>query len=134
MFKKEKIKDLHYSVTGLIPAAELQAAADEILTEYGKKAKMPGFRPGHIPLSVLRQKFNASAYGEAIDKLMNKDLNEYIASKKIRLAGAPKADLSGWEIGKDAEYSLEFDILPALPAIDLEKFTVTKKVAARTAA
>ncbi|MDE5615702.1 MAG: trigger factor [Alphaproteobacteria bacterium] len=129
MFKKEKIKDLHYSVTGLISADELQAAADEILTEYGKKAKMPGFRPGHIPLSVLRQKYNASAYGEAIDKLMNKDLNEYITSKKIRLAGAPKVDLAGWEIGKDAEYSLEFDILPTLPAIDLEKFTVTKKVA-----
>jgi len=129
MFKKEKIKDLHYSVTGIIPAADLQAAADEILTEYGKKAKMPGFRPGHIPLSVLRQKFNASAYGEAIDKLMNKDLNDYTASKKIRLAGAPKADLAGWEIGKDAEYSLEFDILPTLPSIELEKITVTKKVA-----
>ena len=128
MFKKEKIKDLHYSVTGLISATDLQAAADEILTEYGKKAKMPGFRPGHIPLSVLRQKYNASAYGEAIDKLMNKDLNDYIADKKIRLAGAPKADLAGWEIGKDAEYSLDFDILPTLPAIDLEKYTVTKKV------
>ena len=62
MFKKEKIKDLHYSVTGVISAADLQAASDEILTEYGKKAKMPGFRPGHIPLSVLRQKFGASAY------------------------------------------------------------------------
>jgi len=129
MFKKEKIKDLHYSVTGVIPAAELQAAADEILTEYGKKAKMPGFRPGHIPLSILRQKFNASAYGEAIDKLMNADLNKFVADKKIRLAGAPKADLAGWEIGKDAEYSLEFDILPTLPAVDLEKFTVTKKTA-----
>lgn len=128
MFKKEKIKDLHYSVNGLISAADLQAAADEILTEYGKKAKMPGFRPGHIPLSVLRQKFNASAYGEAIDKLMNKDLNDFVAEKKIRLAGAPKADLASWEIGKDAEYSLEFDILPTLPAIDLEKYTVTKKV------
>lgn len=128
MFKKEKIKDLHYSVSGVISATDLQAAADEILTEYGKKAKMPGFRPGHIPLSVLRQKFNASAYGEAVDKLMNKDLTDYIADKKIRLAGAPKADLAGWEIGKDAEYSLEFDILPTLPAIDLEKFTVTKKV------
>ncbi len=129
MFKKEKIKDLHYSVNGLISAAELQATADEILTEYGKTAKMPGFRPGHIPLSVLRQKFNASAYGEAIDKLMNKDLNDYVAEKKIRLAGAPKADLAGWQIGKDAEYSLEFDILPTLPDIDLEKFTVTKKTA-----
>ena len=129
MFKKEKIKDLHYSVNGVISAADIQAAADEILMEHGKKAKMPGFRPGHIPLTVLRQKFNASAVSEAIDKLMNQDLNNYVADKKIRWAGAPKADLAGWEIGKDAEYSLEFDILPTLPEIDLEKFSVTKKVA-----
>ncbi len=127
MFKKEKIKDLHYSVTGHLSADEIQAAADEILTEYGKKAKMPGFRPGHIPLSILRQKYNPSAISEAVDKLMNRDLNEYIADKKIRLAGSPKADLAGWEIGKDAEYSLDFDILPTLPAIDLEKFTIVKK-------
>ena len=108
MIKKEKIKDLHYSVNGVIPADTIQAAADEILTEYGKKTKMAGFRPGHIPLSVLRQKFNASAMSEAIDKLMNADLDAYVADKKIRLAGSPKADLAGWEIGKDAEYSLEF--------------------------
>ncbi|MBE6460991.1 MAG: trigger factor [Alphaproteobacteria bacterium] len=129
MFTKEKIKDLHYSVNGSIAANTVQAAADEILLEYGKKAKMPGFRAGKIPLNILRQKYNASAYGEAIDKLMNTDLNNYIADKKIRLAGAPHADLAGWEIGKDVEYSLEFDILPTLPAIDLEKFTVVKKTA-----
>ena len=129
MFKKEKIKDLHYSVTGLIAADEIQKAADEILTEYGKTAKMPGFRAGHIPLNVLRQKYNASAYGEAIDKLMNRDLNAYLDEKKIRLAGAPKADLPGYEMGKDVEYTLEFDILPELPDIDLSKITVTKPVA-----
>ena len=60
---------------------------------------------------------------------MNQDLNQYITDKKIRLAGSPKADLSKWAVGQDAEYSLEFDILPTLPAIDLEKFTVTKKTA-----
>ncbi len=129
MFTKEKIKDLHYSVTGTLTADQVQAAADEILLEYGKKVKMPGFRAGKVPLNILRQKYNASAYGEAIDKLMNQDLNDYIADKKIRLAGAPKADLAGWEMGKDTEYSLEFDILPTLPAIDLEKYTVTKKTA-----
>ena len=129
MFTKEKIKDLHYSVNGSIAADTVQAAADEILLEYGKKVKMPGFRAGKIPLNILRQKYNASAYGEAIDKLMNTDLNDYVADKKIRLAGAPHADLAGWEIGKDVEYSLEFDILPTLPAIDLEKFTVVKKTA-----
>lgn len=128
MFKKEKIKDLHYSVSGVIGADELQAAADEILAEYGKTAKMPGFRAGHIPMSVLRQKFNANALQESVDKLMNRDLNAYTADKKIRLAGAPKADLVKFEPGMDVEYSLEFDILPELPEIDLTKFNVTKPV------
>ncbi len=129
MFKKEKIKDLHYTVSGLITKDELQNAADEILLEYGKKAKMPGFRAGHIPLNILRQKYNPSALNEAVDKLMNKDLNDFITSKKVRLAAAPKADLGKWEEGADVEYTLDFDILPTLPTIDLEKFTVTKKVA-----
>lgn len=128
MLTKEKIKDLHYSATGHISADAIQSAADKILAEYGKTAKMPGFRPGHIPLSVLRQKYNASAYGQAIDNSINSDLNKYISDKKIRLAGTPKVDLDGWEIGKDVEYTLEFDILPTLPEIDLEKITVTKKV------
>ena len=128
MIKKEKIKDLHYSLTGLISDAEINAAADEILTEHGKKAKMPGFRAGHIPLNVLRQKFGASAKGEAIDKLMNADLEKFVADKKIRLAGSPKADIAKFKDGEDVEYTLEFDILPFLPAIDLGKFTLTKKV------
>lgn len=127
MFKKEKIKDLHYVVNGTISADDLRVAADEILTEYGKKAKMPGFRAGHIPLNVLRQKFDASAYAEAIDKLMNADLDSYISDKKIRLAGTPNVDLGKWEKGQDADYTLEFDILPTLPEIDLSKFSVVKK-------
>ena len=128
MIKKEKIKDLHYSVTGVLTADEIQAAADKVLEKFGADAKMPGFRKGHVPLTVLRQKYNASAMADAIDKLMNEDLEKYAADKKIRLAGTPRADLSKWEIGSDAEYTLEFDILPTLPEIDLEKFTVTKKV------
>ncbi len=127
MIKKEKIKDLHYSVTGILTADEIQAAADKILTKYGEDVKMPGFRKGHVPLTVLRQKYNANAMADAIDKLMNGDLEKYATEKKIRLAGAPRADLGKCEIGSDAEYTLEFDILPTLGAIDLDKFTVTKK-------
>ena len=59
---------------------------------------------------------------------MNADLQKYLEEKKIRLAAQPKVDMEGYEMGKDVEYSLEFDILPTLPAIDLEKITVTKKV------
>ena len=127
MIKKEKIKDLHYSVTGTITADEIRTAADEVLTKYGADVKMPGFRKGHVPLTVLRQKYDATAMADAIDKLMNADFEKYVTDKKIRPAGAPRADLGKWEIGQDAEYTLDFDILPTLPAIELDKFTVTKK-------
>ena len=128
MFTKEKIKDLHYSISGKIAAEDIQKAADKILTEFGKTAKMAGFRPGHIPLSILRQKYNASAWGEAIDKLLNQDLQNYVSDKKLRLAAQPKVDFDGFNIGKDVEYSMEFDILPDMPEIDLAKITVTRKV------
>ena len=129
MFTKEKVKDLHYSISGKIAADNVQNIADEILTEFGKKAKMPGFRPGHIPLSILRQKHNVSEWGEAIDRAINSDLQNYINDKKLRLAGQPHVDLSGYQMGKDVEYTIEFDILPELPEIDLDKITVTKKIA-----
>jgi len=128
MFTKEKIKDLHYSVSGKIAADDIQKAADEILIKFGKTAKMRGFRPGHIPLNILRQHHNASAWGEAIDKALNNDLQNYVNEKKLRLAAQPRVDFKGYEIGKDVEYAMEFDILPVMPAIDLEKITVTKKV------
>ena len=129
MIKKEKIKDLHYSVAGLLTADEIQAAADEILTKHGKKMKIPGFRPGHAPIAILRQKYGDAAFGEAVDQLMNADMDNYAKEKKIRLAGAPKADITKYAAGQDVEYSLEFDILPELPKIELDKFQITKKVA-----
>lgn len=129
MFKKEKNKDLHYNISGFLSATEIQSAADEILQEYGNKAKMPGFRAGHVPLTVLRQKFNASAIAEALDKLINKDLADFTSDKKLRLAATPKVDAPKFEEGKDVEYTMEFDVLPTLPNIDLEKYTLTKKVA-----
>ena len=106
MFTKEKIKDLHYSVSGKISAEDIQKMADEVLTEFGKTAKIAGFRQGHIPLSVLRQKYNASAYGEAIDKALNNDMTCYIEEKKIRLDGQQKVDLEGLENGKVITYSM----------------------------
>lgn len=129
MFKKEKIKDLHYSISGLLTAAEIQDAADKILSKYGEKARIPGFRPGKVPISVLRQKYGDAATAEAVDNMINADMDNFAKDKKIRLAGAPKADTAGFAPGKDLEYTLEFDILPTLPKIELDKFTLTKKVA-----
>ena len=129
MFTKEKIKDLHYTLSGKIDAKDVQNMADSVLTEFGKTAKLRGFRPGHIPLTILRQKYNASAWGEAIDKLINSGMQKYVADKKLRLAAQPRVDFKSSNMGEDVEFTMDFDVLPGLPEIDLDKITVTRKVA-----
>ena len=129
MIKKDKVKDLHHTITGVLTNAEINAESDKILLKHGETAKVPGFRPGKIPLATLRQKFGNSALSEAVDNLINADMNAYIADKKLRLAGRPNADIPKFELHKDIEYTVEFEVLPTLPEIDLSKFTITKKVA-----
>ena len=129
MFEKEKVKDLRYNINGFLSAADIQKASDEILEKYGKDATMPGFRKGHVPLDVLRKKFGKNAMAEAADKLMNKDLSDFVADKKIRIANNPKVDVPEFKEDSDLEYTIEFDILPELPEIDLAKFTLTQKTA-----
>ena len=127
MIKKDKIKDLHYTVYGTLTAGEIEDKSGEILTKYGAKTKIAGFRAGHIPLNVLKQRYGAAAAEEAVNDLINIDLNAFAKDKNIKLAGAPRANLDKFVVGGDAEYTLEFDILPELPKIDLEKITIAKK-------
>lgn len=126
MFKKEKVKKLHYVVNGVIESEELQKIADSILLDYGKEAKIDGFRKGHVPVEVLRQKYNNLALGDAMDKAMNLDLSNFLKEKKLRLASAPKANVDKWSQNENLEYTMEFDILPELPSFDLSKFKLVK--------
>ncbi len=127
--KKEKVKDLHYTLSLVFPKDLIEKKSDELLMEHGKKTKLAGFRPGHIPLEVLRQHFGNAMLDQAINSIMNEWMDGYIAEKKIRLAGSPKADMKNYQAGNDLDFNLDFDILPALPKIELDKITLTKKVA-----
>ena len=126
MFKKEKIKDLHYTINGVLTADEITEKSDAILSKYGEKAKIPGFRPGRIPLATLRQKFGGDAVQDAINELVNADLDAFKADKKIRMAGRPNLNIDKWVPGGDCEYTIEFDVLPELPKIELEKIALKK--------
>ncbi|MDR2685389.1 MAG: trigger factor [Rickettsiales bacterium] len=129
MIKRDKIRGLHYTIEGALASAELAAAESVILTKYGEKVKMDGFRPGHIPLNVLKARVGDGALRDAVNDLIEKDLNAFAAEKKLRLADHPKFNMPEIIAGKDVEYSVEFDVLPELPEINLEKITLVRKTA-----
>ncbi len=95
------------------------------LNELSKTINLKGFRPGKVPINVLRRQFGKAVYGEVLEKILQETSTKALEEKKIKPAGQPKLDLKSHGENKDLTYSLEVDALPSikLQALDNIKFT-----------
>ncbi len=95
------------------------------LTELSKTVNIKGFRPGKVPVDVLKRQFGKAVYGEVLEKILKETSAQAIEEKKIKVAGQPKLDLKSYGEGKDLNYTLEIDELPSikLKSLDNIKFT-----------
>jgi len=95
------------------------------LTELSKTVNIKGFRPGKVPVDVLKRQFGKAVYGEVLEKILKETSAQALEEKKIKVAGQPKLDLKSYGEGKDLNYTLEIDELPfvKLKSLDNIKFT-----------
>ena len=103
----------------------IQLKLNEKLTELQKQVQLKGFRPGKVPVSVIKNQFGKAAYGEVIDKLLRDTSSKAIAEKKIRI-GSTKIDLKTFGEGKDLNYELQVDCLPEIKLTSTEKYKITE--------
>jgi len=96
----------------------------ERLNELSKKVNIKGFRPGKVPIEVLKRQFGKAVYGEVLEKILKDTSSKALEEKKIKVAGQPKLDLKSYGEGKDLNYTLEIDELPSikLKPLDSIKF------------
>jgi len=94
-------------------------------TELSKTVNIKGFRPGKVPVDVLKRQFGKAVYGEVLEKILKETSTQALEEKKIKVAGQPKLDLKSYGEGKDLNYTLEIDELPSikLKPLDGIKFT-----------
>tara|TARA_Y100001960_G_C14681587_1_gene831466 strand:- start:74 stop:1453 length:1380 start_codon:yes stop_codon:yes gene_type:complete len=94
------------------------------LTELSKTVNLKGFRPGKVPVDVLKRQFGKAVYGEVLEKILKETSTKALEEKKIKVAGQPKLDLKSYGEGKDLNYTLEVDELPSikLKSLDNIKF------------
>ena len=94
------------------------------LIELSKTINLKGFRPGKIPIDVLKRQFGKAVYGEVLEKILQETSAKALEEKKIKTAGQPKLDLKSYGEGKDLNYNLEIDELPTikLHSLDAIKF------------
>ena len=95
------------------------------LTELSKTANIKGFRPGKVPVEVLKRLFGKAVYGEVLEKILKETSAQAIEEKKIKVAGHPKLDLKSHGEGKDLNYILEIDELPSIKLKSIENIKFT---------
>ena len=118
---------------GLIREYKIVISADEIEVEVTKKlgeiaatVKLPGFRPGKVPLSVIKTRFGDQARGEAIKSALDEGARQAIEGNDLKLASQPKLDIKSYEENMDLEASLACEIMPAITVPDLSKLAIEK--------
>jgi len=95
------------------------------LSELSKTANLKGFRPGKVPVHVLKRQFGQAVYGEVLEKILKETSTKALEEKKIKVAGQPKLDLKSYGEGKDLNYILEVNELPSIKIQSLENIKFT---------
>jgi len=95
------------------------------LNELSKTVNIKGFRPGKVPIDVLKRQFGKAVYGEVLEKILKETSLKALEEKKIKAAGQPKLDLKSHGEGKDLNYTLEIDELPSVKLNSLENIKYT---------
>lgn len=86
---RENVDALNAVVRVDIVADDYQTTVTEKLTDYRKKADVPGFRKGHVPMGMIKKQYGKSIMMEEVNKLLQGSLNNYITEEKLEILGNP---------------------------------------------
>lgn len=99
-------------LTLTVEEGDYKADVEKKLKEYRRRANMPGFRPGQVPMGLIRRQMGNSVKVDIINELLGKEMQKYITDNKLAVLGQPIAHEGDEPIDleKDAPYVFRFDL------------------------
>lgn len=126
----EKTGDLERRMTVQVPGDSIDSRISSRLDELRRQVRLKGFRPGKVPLNVVRQRYGKQVREEVIGQVMESSLQEAIGQEKLRVAGVSRLEpSSGLDFDGDFEFVAELEVFPELPEIDVSEFSFERPVA-----
>jgi len=113
-------KGLKTNLKVFVDKKTIDEKIDAKLIELGKEANLKGFRPGKVPIEVLKRQFGKAVYSEVIQNILKETSTQAVEEKKIKIAGQPKLELKEHGEGKDLRYNLEIDEMPSIKIQNIE--------------
>lgn len=114
---QEKIDNLNAVIKVELNEADYKANVDKMLKDHRKKASIPGFRKGHVPMGMVKKMVGTNVLVDEINKILSSSLEEYINNEKLEVLGNPLPKLDDqekidWENQKDFEFKYEVGLAP----------------------
>ena len=108
-------------LTITVEEADYTNEVDQTLKDYRKKANVPGFRPGQVPMGMIKRQYGGAVKMDAINKIVGEQINKYITDNKINMLGQPLASEAQQpqDLEKEGPYTFIFDIAVA-PEFEIE--------------
>ncbi len=102
-------------MTITVEEADFKENVEKTLKNYRKKANIPGFRPGQVPMGMIRRQVGTSVKVDEINKLVGQEIYKYVQENKIQMLGdpLPSDKQQPVDVEKDAPYTFVFDIAVA---------------------
>ena len=113
----------------IVAADEIESKVSERLKKLAKTAKVPGFRPGKVPVSLLRKQHHKALMGEALEQAVDEGSKKAIADNELKPALRPKIEVTSFDEGADLEFKLDLEVLPTVPELDVKTIALTRQVA-----
>lgn len=109
-----------------LSAADLSKKVDAKIINLAKKAKIPGFRAGKVPVNIVKKRHGREILGEVLEGAVADTSKKLLQERKLSPALQPKIEIASFSEGMDLVYNLSFEIYPAVPEFDFGKIKLNR--------
>ena len=113
----------------IVSAGQIESGVKTRLIEVAKTATLPGFRPGKVPMPLLRKRYGTSAMSEVVEAAVNDGARTAMDEHKLRPALQPKINITSFAEGADLEFTVTVEALPEIEVTELNAIAIERPVA-----
>src|ERR1700749_2829975 len=117
---------LKHEMTVVVAAADIERRVTDRLSEIGRTIRLPGFRPGKVPLTVLRKRYGPSVMGEVLERTVSESSTDAMRERNLRPALQPKIEIVSFNEGTDLQYKLAVEVLPQIELANLGEIQIER--------
>ena len=109
-----------------VPAESFESQVQERLKDTAKQVRLPGFRPGRVPMKEVRRRFGTKVRADVAGEVIDRSFTDAVAQESLSPVGQPRVDIVNFAPGADFEYSATFEVLPTFQVADLSGMDVVR--------